>query len=151
MKRTRLLRRAAHRKKYHATQLSLNLSVSNRQSRRKRHSLIVIIQVSIDSTRSRTPGITRPETTAKVFNLAHGIGADTGRVHAVVRRSPRINAYNFSSYNQYKEDCSIYPRNTNLRPANMLQPPPPYSRLDQKSRSPTPSTNHLPFSGQISA
>jgi hypothetical protein len=47
--------------------------------------LIVTIQLFLDSTRSRTPGITRREESMQASNLADDIHALSGRVHADVR------------------------------------------------------------------
>jgi hypothetical protein len=47
--------------------------------------LIFTIQLSLHSTRSRTPGITRREALTEASEMTNDIRALSGRVHAVVR------------------------------------------------------------------
>ena len=82
------LRRDAQPEREHASCPTHNLFPTALQARRERPPLAVTFQHPFDSTRSRTPAITRRETTPEPFNLADDIATISGRVHAVVRVAP---------------------------------------------------------------
>jgi len=79
---------ASRRPDYHNGQDSGGARGSHHAGRTRRRQLRLRRRGVCSFNRNLTPGITRPRPTLEVFNLADGILAGAGRVHAVVRRQP---------------------------------------------------------------